>query len=273
MNAHTGHAISQWLASAHPTPATACHEWRFGGIAMLPSGRAFDTVRISAAIIHAAAQSGDSFAVSRYLEGVLNGPVIHDAYDTSVWYYVLVPLGSCAQHTAPDALRLTPDTTWMGVPEVHRTVRPGVYWLIPPQRREDYCDPDGVAEVIRLGRQRAARISSLVGPTGAELAAIERGCHELLNAPAEQDYTDSITRARGHLMMVLPAIEYAVDLPVGDHTQYRMRQRIKQAHEELSVDATSVNRARQHAHVQRLVRCCLQQVQMLRDLDVPAVAP
>lgn len=145
--------VSQWLASAHARPSTAWREWRHGGIAMLPSGRAFDAVRISAAIIHSAAQSGDSDVVARYLGRVLDGSVIHDAYDTSVWYYALVPLGSCTQYDSPEnAQLLTPETTWLGVPAVHRTARPGAYWLLPPRHREDWCDLSGVDEVIRIGR-------------------------------------------------------------------------------------------------------------------------
>ncbi|MBD0746399.1 hypothetical protein [Streptomyces sp. CBMA152] len=149
-------AVSDWLASAHTTPSTAWTEWQQGGIAMLPTGRAFDAVRISAAIVHSAAQSRDSDTVGLYLGGVLDGPVIHDAYDTSVWYYALVPLGSCAHHDSPDdAQLLMPETTWLGVPAVHRIARPGAYWMHPPRHREDFCSPDGVDEVIRLGRQRA----------------------------------------------------------------------------------------------------------------------
>ncbi|MGP9017776.1 hypothetical protein ACT1U9_05120 [Streptomyces sp. BR1] len=157
----TDRAISDWLASAHPTPSTAWAEWQEGGIAMLPTGRAFDAVRVSAEIIHAAAGSRDPRFVGAYLSNVMDGPVIHDAYDVRVRYYAMVPLGSCARHLTPDALLLTPRSTWLGVPAVHRTARPGAYWINPPVYQEYLCAPDGVDEVIALGRRNLATLGEL----------------------------------------------------------------------------------------------------------------
>ncbi|MBD0744979.1 hypothetical protein BG418_25360 [Streptomyces sp. CBMA152] len=244
---------------------------------MLPTGRAFDTVRISAAIIHAAAQSGDSDTVAAYLGRVLDGPVINDAYDTSVWYYALVPLGSCTHHHAPDALRLTPDTTWLGVPAVHRTARPGAYWMHPPRHHEDFCVPEGVDEVISLGRQRAIRPRT-PGPTGPELDSIAQACTELFEEQRDgqcsvDDATDSVMRARGHLMVLLPVIEDAVSrMPLDDRTRAHMERGIEEAHREMELDCSSSNLPRQYAHALRLARCCLDQVRLLRELDAAGIA-
>ncbi|MFD9791300.1 DUF6415 family natural product biosynthesis protein [Streptomyces sp. NPDC059070] len=266
-------AITDWLASAHPAPATARGQWTMDGLAMLPTGRAFDTVRISAEIVHAAAQSGDSDAVAAYLAHMVDGPVIHDAYAASVSYYVLVPLGSCSHLNTPDAQRLAPDTTWLGVPAVHRTERPGPYWICPPRRREDYCVPAGVDGVIRLGRRRAAA-PQLTGPIRPDLARIARECGRFLDgAPARadtltlDDATARTLRYRGHLMVLLPALQDAeARLPVDDPSRSRVLLGVTEAHRQLGMDSESDNLSAQYAHAQRLARCCVDTVQLLRRL-------
>lgn len=266
--------ISQWLASAHPTPSKAWKEWQIGGIAMLPTGRAFDTVRISAAIVHAAAQSGDAGAVGAYLARVLDGPVIHDAYDASVWYYALVPLDTCTHHRAPDATLLGPDPTWLGVPAVHRTARPGVYWLLPPRRRADHCAPAGVDEVIHHGRHRVTER----GPGKPDPDVIERGCRDLLDGPTDHAHdlaaaTESTLRARGYLMVLLPVLEDAeARIPSDDPARSRVLLAVTEAKRQLDLATREANPTRQYAHVRRLADCCHGCVKLLRELEARAPA-
>ncbi|MFG2147883.1 DUF6415 family natural product biosynthesis protein [Streptomyces sp. NPDC048696] len=243
---------------------------------MLPTGRVFDTVRVSAAIVHAAAQSGDSGAVGAYLARVLDGPVIHDAYDTSVWYYALVPPGSCAHHRAPDATLLGPDPTWLGVPAVHRTARPGVYWLLPPRHRADHCAPAGVDEVIHHGRHRITEWGP--GPGGPDLDTIERGCRDLLDGSADHAHdlaaaTESTLRARGYLMLLLPVLEDAeARIPSDAPARSRVLLAVTDAKRQLDLATREANPTRQYAHVRRLVDCCHGCVKLLRELDAQAPA-
>jgi len=266
-------AAADWLASAHPTPQQARTEWTKGGIALIPTGRAFDAVRLSSAIVHTAVGSAPA-SVTALLGELLDGPVIHDAYQPGRWYYALVELGACGQLQALDACRL-PDGTWLGVPEVSRTDRPGAYWVCPPTRREDWCDPVGITELVTLGRAVFAQ----PGVKGPDLASIEQACRDLLvehrdaRDVSPEDAADSVMRARGHLMVVLPVLEDAVGrLPLSDRARARGPAMIERAHELLAIDCSSANLARQYAHVQRLTRSCLEQVELLRELDAPAVA-
>ncbi|MEV6553094.1 DUF6415 family natural product biosynthesis protein [Streptomyces sp. NPDC051597] len=266
---------ADWLASAHHAPEAARREWSTGGIALIPTGRAFDAVRLSSDIVHSAAGSAPE-TVAAILGELLDGPVIHDAYQPGRWYYALVEVGACTQLKALDAFRLDPGT-WLGVPAIDRTGRPGAYWVRPPQHREDWCDPAGVAELIRLARTVLDQRGEL-GSAGPELGSIEQTCRELLaeqctSEPTYEDASDSVMRARGCLMVVLPVLEDAVArLPLSDRTRSRAPVVIARAHEHLAQDCSSVNLARQYAHVQRLARCCLEQVDLLRELDASAVA-
>ncbi|GGP59389.1 DUF6415 family natural product biosynthesis protein [Streptomyces melanogenes] len=276
MTEHT--RIAQWLASAHDTPSTAWLEWSQSGAALLPTGRVFDALRISAAIIHAAAQSGSPDAVAVYLARVMDGPVIHDPYAQSVSYFALVPVGACTQHDTPDVQRLAPGT-WLGVPDVPRTARPGTYWIRPPRRREDLCVPAGVDQVVRVGRQRSTAPGA-DGSVGLDLDGIKEECEALLrgttpnvDSPSLEDATESTLRARGHLMLLLPALQDAeARLLSDDPVRSRVLLGVTEAHRQLGLDSSSVNLARQYAHMQRLARCCLGAVDLLRALGASAVS-
>ncbi|MFI1170738.1 hypothetical protein [Streptomyces melanogenes] len=154
-------AVSDWLADAHPNPAQAKAEWgdpRRGRVALIPSGRAFDTIRVSTSIVHAAVGATSEGEVAAFLSALVDGPIIHDAYSaTGAYgvYYFLVPLGFCAHHLADDAQLLTSDT-WLGVPEPTRTARPGPFWVLAPRQRDDFCIPGYVDQLIRAGRRKLA---------------------------------------------------------------------------------------------------------------------
>lgn len=165
--------VSDWLASAHPIPGQAKAEWgepRKGRIALIPSGRAFDTVRVAATVVHAAVGTSDEAAVAAFLSALIDGPVIHDAYCATGSYgayYFLVPLGSCAHHHADDAQLLTSDT-WLGVPEPTRTARPGAFWVLAPRQRGDLCIPGYVDQLIRAGRRNLAEAAGAVQEGGTQ---------------------------------------------------------------------------------------------------------
>ncbi|MFK8910650.1 DUF6415 family natural product biosynthesis protein [Streptomyces sp. YS-3] len=264
--------VAQWLASALDTPSKAWLEWEQGGAAMLPTGRAFDAVRISAEIIHAVTQSGHPDAVRPCLDRLVDGPVIHDAYGAGVSYYALVPLGARIEHTGADAPVLA-QGTYLGVPDVHRTARPGMYWLLPPRGVGDLCTPTGVDRLIRLGRQRIEDPAS--GPAGPDLEAIEQRCRTLLTVSADLAHdlsaaTEATHRARGYLMVVLPVLDDAArGMPADAPARSRVLLSITEAHHQLGQAREEAVPVRQYAHARRLAECCLAQLAFLRELDVP----
>ncbi|MEV6548960.1 DUF6415 family natural product biosynthesis protein [Streptomyces sp. NPDC051597] len=264
--------IAQWLASALDTPSKAWLGWERGGTAMPPTGRAFDAVRISAEIIHAVAQSGHPDVVRPCLDRLVDGPVIHDAYGVGVSYYVLVPVGARIEHTGTDAPVLA-HGTYVGVPDVHRTARPGPYWLLPPRGVGDLCTPTGVGRLIRLGRQRIDDPAS--GPAGPDLEAIEQRCRTLLTGPADLAHdlsaaTEATQRARGYLMVALPVLDDAAGrMPAEAPARSRVLLGITEAHRQLGQAREEAVPVRQYAHARRLAECCLAQLALLRELDVP----
>ncbi|MFD9562609.1 hypothetical protein [Streptomyces sp. NPDC059994] len=148
-----GSAITDWLASAHGVPAQARREFDVG-IALVPTGTKFDAIRLPADLVHAAAGSKDPDAVAVFLAEVLeDGAVIHDAYGVGVWYYALVPLGTHAAWLVPGVECLEPGT-WLGVPRVDLTARPGPYWALPPSTVGSVCSARGVADLAALGQAR-----------------------------------------------------------------------------------------------------------------------
>ncbi|PKV86277.1 DUF6415 family natural product biosynthesis protein [Streptomyces sp. TLI_146] len=257
---------ADWLASAHPTPQAAHREWRTAGIALIPTGRVFDALRLPAAIVHRAVGS----AVPELVRARLgDGAVIHDAYEPGRWYYALVRPGACAQH---DAYRLD-GGTWLGVPEAGRTTRPGAYWIRPPRHREDFCPEDDITELIRRGGEGQTHPRTL-----PELDTIERACRALFDDdgrdPGPQDAAAATTQAWDHLAALLPVTqEAATQLPLDHATQARLARALTEAYRQLETDSSSLNLARQYAHAKRLARCCLDQVRVLRELDAAADAP
>ncbi|WP_371653246.1 MULTISPECIES: DUF6415 family natural product biosynthesis protein [unclassified Streptomyces] len=272
MNAPPGPrgTVSDWLASAHPTPKAAHREWSAGGIALIPTGRVFDAVRLSSAIVHRAVGSAVPELVRARLGETIAGAVIHDAYEPGRWYYALVEPGACGRHMAPDACRLD-EGTWLGIPEAHRTTRPGAYWSRPPRHREDFCPEDGVTQLIRLGRAGLTQPRAL-----PELDGIEQACRAIFDdetheQPSAEDAADWTARARDFLTALLPVAQEAVAQLALDHgTQARFAHGITEAYRQLETDSSSLNLARQYAHARRLARCCLDQARLLRELDASA---
>ncbi|MEU1076550.1 MULTISPECIES: DUF6415 family natural product biosynthesis protein [unclassified Streptomyces] len=268
-------AISQWLASAHTTPSAAWLEWAQGGAAMLPCGGIFDAVRISAEIVHAAMQSGHPEVVGPHLERMLDGPVIHDAYARSVSYYALVPPGTCTQHDTRDVQHLARGT-YLGVPDLPRTARPGIYWLLPPRGVGDLCTPEGVGRLIRLGTQRIANPRSA---PGLDLGDIERGCRALLTGTTTRAHdldaaAEATARAHGYLMLALPALhDAAARMPSDAPARSRVLLAITEAHRQLGQVREENTPVRQYVHARNLAECCRDVVQLLRELEASPDGP
>ncbi|PKV88681.1 DUF6415 family natural product biosynthesis protein [Streptomyces sp. TLI_146] len=246
--------VAHWLASALDTPSTAWLEWERGGAALLPTGKAFDAVRISAAIIHAAAQSGSPDAVGPYLDRIVDGPVIHDAYGAGLSYYALVPPGT-----------------------IHRTTRPGVYWLLPPRGVGHLCAPAGLGQLIHLGRRVGDPPSD---PGGPDLDVIAQRCRNITESAADLAHdlrmaTEATHRAHGYLVEVRQALNDAAgQMPPDAPARSRVLLSITEACRQLGLTQKEDVPSQQFAHAQRLAECCIAQVALLRGLvEAPAVPP
>ncbi|PKV77020.1 hypothetical protein [Streptomyces sp. TLI_146] len=149
----TTRAITDWLAASHDAPAQAHREFD-AGIALLRTGTRFEAIRLPAPVVHAAAGSEDPDTVAAFLATALpSGAVIHDAYGVGVWYYALVPPGTYTAWRTPGVECLRPGT-WLGVPRVERTARPGPYWALPPRAVGSLCAAQAVAGLVALGQHR-----------------------------------------------------------------------------------------------------------------------
>ncbi|GGP85876.1 hypothetical protein [Streptomyces melanogenes] len=159
----TTRAITDWLASAHHVPAQARREFDVG-IALVPTGDKFDAIRLPAPIVHAAAGNENPDAVAAFLAKTLpGGAVIHDAYGIGVWYYALVPPGTHTHWRTPDIECLRPGT-WLGVPRLDLTTRPGPHWALPPHAVGSLCPAEAVADLVALGQDRLRQTPNPMTP-------------------------------------------------------------------------------------------------------------
>ncbi|WP_447037597.1 hypothetical protein [Streptomyces sp. DSM 118878] len=144
--------ISNWLAHTQGNPAHAWDEWEANGVALLPLGRRFDTVRIPEALVHAALGATAPREVAALLAQHLGGPVIYDGRTMGGTYYALMrprlARGWKHQEQAP----LLSDGTFLGVPRLDRTEPPGTHWVVPPAFEGDLCSPRWVAAFIAAAR-------------------------------------------------------------------------------------------------------------------------
>ncbi|MFF3399699.1 hypothetical protein ACFYW6_14385 [Streptomyces sp. NPDC002659] len=143
-------AIANWLAGTLGVPEIAQSDWRAQHLAMLPTGRLFDAVRMSQALVHAAIGSVAADVVSKTLAELLEGPVI---CDRQTWYYALVPPRTTENWTSPLA-HCRGRGGWLGVPSVNRTQPRGVHWTVLPQSAGDLCAVEAVAALLAIGRDR-----------------------------------------------------------------------------------------------------------------------
>ncbi|GGU99759.1 hypothetical protein [Streptomyces spectabilis] len=135
MDTELHRAVSQWLAEADPRPGKVWAEWEKHGVALLPLGRRFDAIRVTAERVHDAVGSDAPHTVATALETWLDGPVIRDLRSSSGPYYVLAAPG--ADWDGP-AERLTTGT-YLGVPRPgHATVLSR--WVVLPQHPGALCD-------------------------------------------------------------------------------------------------------------------------------------
>ncbi|MEV0444500.1 hypothetical protein AB0I84_47995 [Streptomyces spectabilis] len=127
--------VACWLAEADLNPGKVWAAWEKHGVALLPLGRRFDAIRVSAEQVHEVVGSDEAETVARVLRAWLEGPVFRDFRSSLGPYYVLI---------APDAdwdgpaERLTTGT-YLGVPRPgHSTMLSR--WVVLPPHPGALCD-------------------------------------------------------------------------------------------------------------------------------------
>ncbi|MEV0639374.1 hypothetical protein AB0I77_31455 [Streptomyces sp. NPDC050619] len=156
-----------WLLAAADDPQRARKEWDESGIALLRCGTRFTAVRLSAALVRAAADTETLQDVDTCLaRALLGGPVFADTR----WhlYYALVPEGTDRvpswNYRSAGAECLGPNS-YLGVPDLSRT-RPGEgfsYWCVPLHTPGKLCSPDAVIQLVRYGRYRLTTTEAKTG--------------------------------------------------------------------------------------------------------------
>ncbi|GHE72778.1 hypothetical protein GCM10018785_46220 [Streptomyces longispororuber] len=136
--------IGDWLARADPDPDNVWAQWRQHGVALIPLGRRFDAVRVSAERVHAAVGSDQVRAVADVLGAWLAGPVLRDLRSSLGPYYVLIAPGAAWDGVEE---RLSTDT-YLGVPRPgHPTVL--TRWIVEPRTPGRLCDARHLRALLR----------------------------------------------------------------------------------------------------------------------------
>jgi hypothetical protein len=151
MRAHTSNlaaAAARWLASAHPRPEQVYREWDAGDVALLPVGRRWDAVKLPAEAVHREARGSDPETVRALLGWLgITGPVATGRH--RIIYYALVPPGTAAAWDVP-GIDCLGHESYLGLPDMRRTERPGSTWLLPPDGTGALCPAAPVRALATL---------------------------------------------------------------------------------------------------------------------------
>ncbi len=167
-------AAGAWLLVAAQDSKQAKAAWeKPNGIALLRCGGIFGAVRLSTALVHAAAGTENTRAVDAFLAEALHGaPVFMDQY--AQWYYVLVP-ASTGMRSEWRSPRLPPGAEFLGRDCFLGAPRPDVvsptegvrsYWCVPMEGPGMLGVPDAVSQLVAVGRFQQAADREAGGPEG-----------------------------------------------------------------------------------------------------------
>ena len=155
MNGTAGvHGAVEWLASAASDPESCRWEWEHNplGVTLLPAGRLWDVLIVSAELGHPALD-----VLNRCLDSP--GPVLADFGDARLGFFV--PPGTATRWLGT-GIRCAGSGTWIVVPYPGRATG-GTRWIVPPDGRGTLTDP----VVLELAMHEAA--ARIAGPeTGPE---------------------------------------------------------------------------------------------------------
>ncbi|QEU92872.1 hypothetical protein [Streptomyces kanamyceticus] len=143
-------AAFDWLARALDEPQQARREWDERGVALLPLGKRFNIVCLTARLVHAAVGTADLDAVTATLAELLRGPVIYN--DTQHAYYALTePYPTARWEYAAEAPMLG-SGHHLCMPAFDLTGPTGLYWAVPPRIVGDLCPLPSVAALVHIAR-------------------------------------------------------------------------------------------------------------------------
>ncbi|MFK4068104.1 hypothetical protein [Streptomyces sp. NPDC029674] len=145
-------AAFDWLARSQQEPRHALREWTERGAALLPLGKKFNAVCLSAQIVHAGAGTDDLQMVTATLAELLCGPVIHN--NPQHMYYALVEPCATARWNYPDEAPMLGSGQFLSVPASDLTGPVGLYWAVRPRIAGDLCPVPSVAALIEIGRSQ-----------------------------------------------------------------------------------------------------------------------
>ncbi|MYV56492.1 hypothetical protein [Streptomyces sp. SID3212] len=148
-------AVTEWLLSSQDHPRIPLGDWSVGRPALLRGGRAFDAVRMRAELVHAAIGCTAPADVAAALAELLDGPVIADP---GSWYYGLVPPRTTETWRSSLAVVLG-SGSWIVVPVLTKEGPAGPYWAVPPAQYGTLCDPQDLAELLRVGDVRLGGVA------------------------------------------------------------------------------------------------------------------
>ncbi|MFE7128973.1 hypothetical protein [Streptomyces sp. NPDC057617] len=167
-------AIAEWLVTGSKEPEGAFRTWRTGRYAMVPTGTAFDAVRMPQELVHAAVGSWDPEVVAGALSEILDGPVIRDP---DAWIYALVPPRTTETWRSPHAV-VRGRGAWLAMPRtdlIHPT-QSRIYWAVPVDTVGQLCSPADVADLLRVGEHRLAYQALLEHATNCPACTAHRPC-------------------------------------------------------------------------------------------------
>ncbi|MEU5773605.1 hypothetical protein ABZ819_09965 [Streptomyces venezuelae] len=143
-------AAFDWLARAQQEPHHAHRGWREQGITLLPLGTRFNSVCLSARLVHAGVGADDPEVVTATLAELLNGPVIHNRVQHR--YHALVERYPVARWRYTDEAPMLGPGHYLTVPASDLTGPTGLYWAVRPRIVGDLCPVQSVAALVHIAR-------------------------------------------------------------------------------------------------------------------------
>ncbi|MFD6432434.1 hypothetical protein [Streptomyces venezuelae] len=144
-------AAFDWLARAQKEPLDAHRGWQEAGITLLPLGTRFNSVCLSAHLVHTGVGTDDPDIVTATLAELLNGPVIHNRVQHQ--YHALVAPYPVSRWRHPHDAPLLGAGHFLSVPASDLTGPTGLYWAVRPRIVGNLCPVQSVAALVHIARE------------------------------------------------------------------------------------------------------------------------
>ncbi|MGW0086544.1 hypothetical protein [Streptomyces sp. NPDC003393] len=148
-------AVEHWLLCSAPNCRESLWEWREDDVTFLRCGARFTALRLSGAVVHAAAGTADPVQVGAYLAEVLDGGPVIAAHGLSRHYALVSPMAARSQKRREPVAECLPPRTLLGVPPVARTTYQAgaTYWAVPMDSPGELCIVALVDQLARRGQR------------------------------------------------------------------------------------------------------------------------